>query len=73
MKILGVDTSSDICSVCLLEDNTVVKELHLNNGKTHSENLVPLFDLYSINTIHCIHRLNGSLLPQFYLTFFYNP
>lgn len=42
MKILGVDTSSDICSVCLLEDNTVVKELHLNNGKTHSENLVPL-------------------------------
>ena len=42
MKILGVDTSSDICSVCLLEDNTVVKELHLNNGKTHSENLVLL-------------------------------
>ena len=42
MKILGVDTSSDICSVCLLEDTTVIKELHLNNGKTHSENLVPL-------------------------------
>lgn len=42
MKILGVDTSSDICSVCLLENSTVIKELHLNNGKTHSENLVPL-------------------------------
>ena len=42
MKILGVDTSSDICSVCLLEDNNIIKELHLNNGKTHSENLVPL-------------------------------
>ena len=42
MKILGVDTSSDICSVCLLEDTTVIKELHLNNGKTHSENLAPL-------------------------------
>lgn len=42
MKVLGVDTSSDICSVCLLENSTVIKELHLNNGKTHSENLVPL-------------------------------
>lgn len=42
MKVLGVDTSSDICSVCLLENSTIIKELHLNNGKTHSENLVPL-------------------------------
>jgi len=42
MKILGIDTSSDICSVCLTEDTSVIKELHLNNGKTHSENLVPL-------------------------------
>lgn len=42
MKILGVDTSSDICSVCLLEDNITLKELNLNNGRTHSENLVPL-------------------------------
>ena len=42
MKILGIDTSSDICSVCLIDDTTLIKELHLNNGKTHSENLVPL-------------------------------
>jgi len=42
MKILGINTSSDICSVCLLEDTTLLKELTLSNGKTHSENLVPL-------------------------------
>lgn len=42
MKILGVDTSSDICSICLLENNITLKELNLNNGRTHSENLVPL-------------------------------
>jgi len=42
MKILGVNTSSDICSVCLLENTTLLKEINLNNGKTHSENLVPL-------------------------------
>lgn len=42
MKVLGITTSSDICSVCLLEETNILKELHLNNGKTHSENLVPL-------------------------------
>lgn len=42
MKVLGIDTSSDICSVCLLEDTRLLKEISLNNGKTHSENLVPL-------------------------------
>ena len=42
MIVLGVDTSSDVCSVCLLKDNSILKELTLNNGKTHSENLVPL-------------------------------
>lgn len=42
MKVLGVTTSSDICSVCVIENNKLLKELHLNNGKTHSENLVPL-------------------------------
>ncbi len=28
--------------VCLLEDTRLLKEISLNNGKTHSENLVPL-------------------------------
>lgn len=42
MKILSITTSSSICSVCLLNDTTIVKELSLNNEKTHSENLMPL-------------------------------
>lgn len=42
MKILAVDTSSSICSTALLEDNNLIDENNLDNGKTHSENLMPL-------------------------------
>lgn len=44
MKILAIDTSSKICSVAILEDNEVIDELNLDDGKTHSENLMPLID-----------------------------
>lgn len=44
MKILAVDTSSKICSVALLENDTVIDEINLDDGKTHSENLMPLID-----------------------------
>lgn len=42
MKILAVDTSSSVCSVALLEDNELIEKIELNNGRTHSENLMPL-------------------------------
>ena len=44
MKILAVDTSSAICSVALLENDIIVDEINLDNGRTHSENLMPLVD-----------------------------
>ena len=45
MKILAVDTSSKICSVALLEDRNVLDEINLNDGRTHSENLMPTIQL----------------------------
>ena len=42
MKTLCIDTSSDICSVCIMQKNEVLKIKELKNGKTHSENLIPL-------------------------------
>lgn len=44
MLTLAISTSSQICSVALLEDDKTLKELNINNLKTHSENLVPLID-----------------------------
>ena len=44
MKILAIDTSSEICSTSILEDEIVIDENNLENGKTHSENLMPLVE-----------------------------
>lgn len=42
MKILAVDTSSPICSTAILEDDKIIDEINLDNGRTHSENLMPI-------------------------------
>lgn len=47
MKILSIDTSSNLCSVALLEDNQTIQELMIDDNKTHSQNLMPLIqDLF---------------------------
>ena len=48
MKILSIDTSSNICAVAILENETLLKEISQNNGFTHSENLMPMIqELFS--------------------------
>lgn len=42
MKILSIDTSSNLCSVSLLEDNKIIEELLIDDNKTHSQNLMSL-------------------------------
>lgn len=42
MKILSIDTSSNLCSVALLENNQTIEELVIDDNKTHSQNLMPL-------------------------------
>ncbi len=44
MKILAIDTSSTVCSVAILENDKLIDKNELNDGKTHSENLMPLLD-----------------------------
>lgn len=44
MKIIAIETSCDICSVSLLEDNNLILELKETAVKNHSESLMPLID-----------------------------
>lgn len=44
MKILVADTSSSVCGVGLFENDKLVKENVLDNGRTHSENFMPLVE-----------------------------
>ena len=42
MKILSINTSSNICGAAVLENSTLLKQINQDNGLTHSENLMPL-------------------------------
>ena len=62
MKILSIDTSSDICGVSILENKNAIITLDNNTGRTHSENLMPMIktafnetnlSLKDINLIAC--------------------
>jgi tRNA threonylcarbamoyladenosine biosynthesis protein TsaB len=44
MKICVVDASTQVASVAMMEDHTIVYEANLNHGLTHSEKLMPLID-----------------------------
>ena len=54
MKILCIDTSSNLCSTAVLEDTKLIKKIELDNGLTHSESLMP-----TINSL--LNSLNLSL------------
>lgn len=44
MKILSIDTASQICGVSILEDTNLIGKLDKDTGRTHSENLMPMIE-----------------------------
>lgn len=44
MIILGLDTSTRVCTVAVLKDGRLLVELSEASGKTHSQRLMPLVD-----------------------------
>lgn len=58
MKILAVSTSSNNCSVALLEDDNIIKELNICNEKTHSEKFMPLIDKLLLETKTALSDIN---------------
>ena len=65
MKILAIDTSSAICSVALLDNDILIDEINLDNGRTHSENLMPLVDEIitrnNLKTKNNINKIKATL------------
>ena len=62
MKILSIDTASNLCTVALLEDENCVKEIIVNDARNHSEKIMPVIEqvlqetnlnLKDINLIVC--------------------
>ena len=45
MKILSIDTASNICGVSILEDKKLLCQLDNDTGRTHSENLMPMINM----------------------------
>ncbi|MCD8011447.1 MAG: tRNA (adenosine(37)-N6)-threonylcarbamoyltransferase complex dimerization subunit type 1 TsaB [Lachnospiraceae bacterium] len=44
MKIVGIESSSLVASVAVLEDETLIAEYTVNYKKTHSQTLLPMLD-----------------------------
>lgn len=58
MLILAISTSSNTCSVSLLENEECIEELNIINQKTHSENLMPLIDKLFKKTNRLLEDVN---------------
>ena len=44
MKILSIDTASNVCGVSILDNTNLIYNLDTNTGRTHSENLMPMIN-----------------------------
>lgn len=65
MKILSFDTSSNVASVAICDDEKLICEITVNNKKTHSQTLMPMIDSalkqsdLEISDIELIASANG--------------
>lgn len=62
MKILSIDTASNLCTVALLEDENCIKQIVVDDARNHSEKIMPIIEqlfnetslnLKDINLIVC--------------------
>lgn len=44
MKILSIDTASDLCTVAVLEDENCIKEIIVSDARNHSEKIMPVIE-----------------------------
>ena len=44
MKILSLDTSAEVCTAAICENNRLIAETTVNTGNTHSQTLLPVIE-----------------------------
>lgn len=44
MKILSIDTASDLCTVAVLENTSCIKEIIVDDARNHSEKIMPIIE-----------------------------
>ena len=44
MRILGIETATSACSVCILDNSQLIAEYTTNISKTHSQHLMPMIE-----------------------------
>lgn len=44
MKILSIDTASNLCTVAILEDKKCIKEIIVDDARNHSEKIMPVIE-----------------------------
>ncbi len=65
MKILSLDTTAEVCTAALCEDNVLIAEMTVNTGNTHSQTLLPVVEQIlkisevSINEVDCFACSTG--------------
>jgi len=65
MYVLGIDTSTEVCSAAVANDNGIISEYYLNAGYTHAEKLPGAVDFVlsqagiSLTELSCISTTTG--------------
>ncbi len=59
MKILGIDTSTDVCAVALTEDQRLISEYRNSNRRAHAEKIFPAIDWILNDAKLSINQLDG--------------
>ena len=44
LKILSIDTASNLCTVAILENTKCIKEITVNDARNHSEKIMPVIE-----------------------------
>ena len=58
MKILSIDTASDLCTVALLEDENCIKEIIIKDARNHSEKIMPVIEQIMQETNSNLKEIN---------------